>query len=366
MYFKSPFFKFLTLGALVLVLNSCSDDTTEPVPSQPFDKGLFIINAGNFGDNNGSITFFEPTLKMISYDIFQTQNTRSLAGGARDYVEVDGKGLIPVDNMTPGKDLVEIVTAGTFKSVGTIPSTEVENPRYVAKAGANKAYVSCWDTFNEDYSYKPGYLVVVDLVTNKVTKKIVVEKGAEKLLVSGSEVIVGSVGGDKTITFINTQTDAPARSVEVGINPDLIGIDANGKLWLYAGGELVKFNLSSKTVESRIKIVSPVAGKSAGNFAMSKDKQTVFYVNSFYDPADGYKLKGETYSFGVNDATVLAIKPFINRLFTGLGVDPSTGILYAGFTPSYKQAGYVIRYQPNGTLIDSLKAEIAPSGFFFK
>lgn len=365
MHFKFNTSRFLALGIFALILNSCSDNT-DPGPSLPYDSGLMVINAGNFNDNNGSITFIDPVSKLISYDIFLKENNRSLAGGARDYVEVGDKGLIPVDNSTPGKDLVEIVTAGTFKSLATIPSADVENPRYVVKAGAAKAYVSCWDTFNEDYSYKPGYVTVIDLTTNKATKKIPVEKGAEKLLVSGNEVIVGNVGYDKTISFINTQTDAVTKSVEVGANPDLIGIDANGKLWLYAGGELVRFNLSSKTVENRMKITSSNSDKSAGSFALSKDKMTVFYVFSFYDVADGYKLKGETYSFGINDTAVSDAKPLINRLFTGLGVDPSTGILYAGFTPSFKQAGYVIRYQPNGTLIDSLKAEIAPSGFFFK
>jgi len=36
---------------------------------------------------------------------------------------------------------------------------------------------------------------VVDLTTNKITKKIPVQKGAEKLVVIGTDVYVGSVGG---------------------------------------------------------------------------------------------------------------------------------------------------------------------------
>ena len=90
------------------------------------------------------------------------------------------------------------------------------------------------------------------------------------------------------------------------------------------------------------------------------------YVYSFYDAADGYKQKGETYSFSINDAVISTAKPLINKLFTGMSVDPASGNIYAGFTPSYKQAGYVFRYQSNGILIDSLKAEIAPEGFLFK
>jgi hypothetical protein len=49
-----------------------------------------------------------------------------------------------------------------------------------------------------------------------------------------------------------------------------------------------------------------------------------------------------------------------------LAVDPQTGNLYAGLVPSFKQAGFVFRYKPDGSFIDSVKAEIAPSKFFFK
>ena len=65
-------------------------------------------------------------------------------------------------------------------------------------------------------------------------------------------------------------------------------------------------------------------------------------------------------------APLKAISPFINKVFTGLSTDPSTGNIYAGFTPSLKQAGYVFRYQSNGTLIDSVKVGIGPEGFLFK
>ena len=365
MQINSNFVRSIFATSLLLGLNSCSK-TSEPEPAQPYDAGVFVLNRGNFSDNNGSITLINPTTKAVSFDIFQAENNRSIQGGISDYAEVDGKGIILVDNATSGKDLIEIVNARTFKSVATIPSTDLENPRYVVKATTNKAYATCWDSFNADYSYKTGYIVVIDLTTNKVTKKIPVQKGAEKLAVIGNDVYVGSVGGETSISIINTSTDAVSQTVEIGKNPKLIGLDANGKLWIYAGGEFVKFNVATKAVESRTKITTTNTSKSPGSFTLSKDKSSIMYVYSFYDAADGYKQKGETYSFSINDAVISTAKPLINKLFTGMSVDPASGNIYAGFTPSYKQAGYVFRYQSNGILIDSLKAEIAPEGFLFK
>ena len=365
MQLNSIIIRSFAAGILLFGLNACTK-TSEPEPTQPYDSGVLVSNRGNFSDNNGSITLINPTTKVISYDVFQTENNRALAGGVGDYQEVDGKGLIVVDNSASGKDLIEIVNARTFKSLATIPSTDVENPRYITKAGTNKAYITCWDSFNADYSYKTGYVVVVDLATNKVMKKILVQKGPEKLFTVGNEVIVGAVGGEKTISIINTQTDAVTQTIEIGRNPNLIGTDANGKLWFYTNKEFVKFNLSTKTVESRVAITTSNASKSASNFTFNKEKNAIMYVFSFYDAADNYKQKGEIYSFGINDATIATSKPFINKIFTGMSTDPSTGNIYAGFTPSYKQAGYVFRYKSDGVLIDSLKAGIAPEGFLFK
>lgn len=84
-------------------------------------------------------------------DIFQKENLRALTGGISGYTEVNDKGIILVDNSTAGKDLLEIVNAHTLKSLATIPSTEIENPRNVLKVSETKAYISAWDATG-DYS----------------------------------------------------------------------------------------------------------------------------------------------------------------------------------------------------------------------
>lgn len=352
----------------VSILASCEKNETEPL--QPYDSGVIVVNSGNFTDNNGTLSLLQRSGQSVVTDIFQKENMRSIAGGLSGYAEVNEKGIILVDNSTAGKDLIEIVNARTFKTVATIPSTEIENPRTVIKVSETKAYVSAWDATGDfsNFYKNPGYIAVLDLTTNKIVKKIAVQNGAESLVLVGNEVYVGNTGSGKTIlTVIDVASDAIKQTIEVGRNPTLIGLDASNKLWVYAGGELQKINTSAKTVESKLKITSTNASKSPSSFVLSADKATIYYTFSFYDSADGYAQKGETYSFSTTSTAIEAKTPFINRLFGGgLAVDPQTGDLYAGLVPSYKQAGYVFRYKSNGTLIDSVKAEIAPSKFFFK
>ncbi len=355
---------------LICLLYQFSCKKTETEPSQPYDAGVIVVNTGNFTDNNGTLSLLQKKSNTISFDIFQKENLRSIAGGISGYTEVGQKGIVLVDNSTAGKDLIEIVDARTFKSIATIPSTEIENPRNIVKISDKKAYITAWDATG-DFSnfYKNlGYVAVLDLTNNKISKKIQVQNGAETIVVAANEAFVGNSSFDKnTISVIDINSDSKKADIEVGYNPTLIGIDANGKLWLFADNELIRLNPSSKMIEARLKIDAINLEKTGSNFVMSADKKTIYFVHSFYDATDNYIQKGETYSFSITDSNIKTDKPFINKLFGGgLAVDPSDGTIYAGLVPSYKQAGYVFRYKNNGALVDSTKAEIAPSKFFFK
>lgn len=356
----------ILLSGLTFALFSCNDKE-EATPSLPYDKGVIVINEGNFSDNNGTLSLIQRESQSASYDIFQKENVRSLSGGISGYSEVNGKGIILVDNATAGQDAIEIVDAGTFKHVATITSNEIENPREVIKASETKAYVTAWDVTGAwpNTYINPGYVAVIDLNTNKLTKKIPVQNGAQSITTIGNEAFVGNVYSGKTvISVIDITTDAIKQTIEVGANPNIIGLDANNKLWIYAGGSLKKVNPTSKVVENSVSLTPAKAGQSPGKFTLSKDKRTLYYMLSAYD--ENWNEIGQVYGTSVDVNSITAGTPLVNKVFYGMAVDPETGYLYGGLVPSFKQAGYVFRYQPNGTLVDSVKAEIAPAKFYFK
>lgn len=356
-------------GLWLLSVWGCKTPDTAP---SPYESGVYIINAGSSFDNNGSISFLPRNAAAASTDIFNAVNGRSLPGVVQGYTEIDGKGVILVDNNKVGQDKIEIVESGTFKSLGTIQAPDVENPRAIVSAGPNKAYVSCWDATGDFSNFypKPGYVLVIDLASRTVIKKIPVTRGADRMVAVGSEVYVGSVGGERVLAVIDTEKDEVRQpGVDVAVNTNPLAIDANGRLWAYAASpkEMVRINTATKAVDVRLKVGN--SAKSLASVALSQDKQTFYFVNSFVDSNDNFREKGELYSFRITDATIPATTPIVNRLFSGLGVDPQSGYLYAGVNPSAKQAGYVLRYRPNGNsvvLVDSVKAEIAPSKFYFR
>ena len=350
----------MAIGLVALSVWNCK--TSDPEPT-PFGDGVYVINQGAFLKNNGSLSYINRIGSTVATNIFvQANPTLAVSGGSgqggnvQDYTEVNGKGLILVDNGTVGQDKVEVVEAGTFVSRATLKAPDIENPRLVIQAGPNKAYVSCWDVsgdFSAGTFYKdPGYIAVVDLNTGAVSKKIPAVKGVERMVLVGSEVFVGSnaFSGDKTLLVVDANTDAVKEKINFGATPEPIALDANGKLWIRAGKDMVRINPQSRLVEQRLTFAS-----SLGTLAIGADKRAFYYTQG-----------GKTSQFSI-EATTASGTQVLNRSFSGaLGIDPKTRQIYGSVIPSYDQAGYVIRYQPDGSLIDSVKVEIAPSGFFFR
>lgn len=349
----------MAIGLVALIVWNCK--TSDPEPT-PYGEGVYVINQGKYLGNNGSLSYLSRSSNIVSTNIFVQANPTlstgtgsGMGGNVQDYTEVNGKGLILVDNGTVGQDKVEIVEMGTFVSRATLKAPDIENPRLVIQAGPNKAYVSCWDVsgdFNAGTFYKdPGYIAVIDLNTSTVSKKIPAVKGVERMVLVDNEVFAGSTGysGDKTLLVVDANTDTVKEKINFGATPEPIAVDANGKLWIKAGKDMVRISPRTRLVEQRLTFSA-----SPGAVAISADKK------SFY-----YTLSGKTSRFSI-DATSATGTQVIGRSFAALGVDPQTKQIYGSVIPSYDQAGYVLRFQETGTLIDSVKAEIAPSGFFFR
>ncbi|QRR02563.1 DUF5074 domain-containing protein [Dyadobacter sandarakinus] len=359
---KKQLTRVLLATSMAAVLWSCNQ--SDPAPKGDYVRGVFAINEGNFTQNNGAISYFAREQNTAEADLFSKVNGRTLGGGVQGYTVQGETGLILVDNTAAGQDKIEIVNSNTFESVASLGAPDIENPREVVTNGANKAYITCWGA-NPDYSYKTGYIAIVDLTTNKVIKKINIASGPENLIYHNNKVYVGvvSYGGGKSLTVINTTTDEVAQTVNFDASPAPVGIDANGKLWLSAGSRAVRINADSYAAEANL-VLTPTANKSAGNLELSADGRTIYYVLSYYDA--NFVAHGETYKFGIADTQVNTAAPFINRYFTGLTVDPAQGLIYAAVTPSYAQAGYAIRYRTDGTLVDSIRVGVAPTGFYFR
>lgn len=348
---KRQWFTYIVAAGAVLSTWACR--VPDPAPS-PYEEGVYIVNAGNPAGGNGTLSFLPRGARTVVTDVFKTANPDlTLEGLAQGYAEVNGKGLILVDNGSVGKDRLEVVDIGTFQSRASIGGNGLENPREVVGVGPNKAYVSCWNALgNGGALTDAGYVAVVDLNNNTVTKQVPAVKGVERMVVAGSNVFVGSsaASGNNTLLIVDTNTDAVTQRIDFGAPPQPIALDADGKLWLLAGREMIRLDPTTRVVEKRLTFPGEPS-----SLTISEDRRSFYYV-----------LNGATHRFATIGTFISTANPIVPRSFSALGVDPRTGTLYGSVIPSYTQAGYVLRYQSNGAFIDTVRAGIAPSRFFFQ
>ena len=343
------------LGAGTLALVSCNpDDDTPEVTPEVKTNSVFVVNEGAFGTPNGTVSLFDVESKTLtSKDIYKAANNGqdALLDIAQSMTIANGRGYIVGNNNSK----LIIVTLPDFKQVATI-TTPLQQPRYVAVASADKAYVTEWV---QAYPFVVGRVAVIDLRTNTVTRTIPVGRVPEEMLLANGKLFVAN-SADNTVSVINTSTDALETTLTVGSNPSSFAQDRDGRIWVLGNGSgsAVKGSLSDFVATSPYTVRKRDLAYTPGYGARMRRNNTgdLLYVMTASD----------IYRYDVGNPN-LAAAPFKHRnnTFYGLSVDPNDGTLYVGINLSYSGPGRMVRYQPNGTALDSAEVGILPNGFAF-
>lgn len=349
-----------TLFAIVSILTFSSCDQEDDAPLGVYEQdAILITNEGLFNTSNGSISFYNRSTGSVENNIFQKANDRILGDVAQHTSVHNNKAYLVVNN----SNKIEVVNANTFKGLGVINGLAL--PRYFEALDDNKGYVTEWVSFAGN-----GRVAVVDLATLTVTKTIEVGALPEQLLISGNKLYVINSAGN-TVSVINTTTDVVEANITVTNKPNSLVLDRNNNLWVLSGGTkvynsdwtaideaaseagaLAKINITNNTVTNTI--VFGNKASSPSKLTLNGDKSNLYY-----------SYQGKIYELNIN-ATSLNSTALINRDVYGLGVDPVTGQIYAGKAGDFRSDGWVVRFQPNGTKVDSFQVGIAPNGFVFR
>ena len=364
---QQPHTSFIALLSSLFILvftEACTP--SEPLRTEPYEKGVIVLEAGQSGKNNASVNFIAQDKKAIS-NIFRLVNNRILGDLLHSYTEIDGKGYLVINN----SDKVEVVENSTFRSISFI-SKGVEQCRYMIAAPAQngsflKGYVSYWG----GKTTSPG-IAVINLTERKVIKAISVSAGPEQMAVVGNQLFVtnsGAAGVGNTVSVINTTTDQLVTTIPVGDVPTSIVYDpAGGLLHVLCSGrptatnagrtttaELVRINPTTRQVVNRVIIGGRPITANPSFLVLNPVSQTLYFL-----------LKGIVYETPLSSASVSIDKPFLNQSFTSLGVQPVTGIIHGGYSKDSITSGVIRRFQPSGLRIDSISVGFVPTGFYFK
>lgn len=350
------FLRFTLFAFLAVSLFSCEED--EPgLPAFPeFENGVFIINEGNFGTPNGSISFYDFATQRVSSKIFQTVNNKIVLGDVVQSLNIfNEKGFIVINN----SNRVEIVESKNFKSLATI--TKVNSPRYLTKITDSKAYLSNWGNGGNGFS---SYISIMDLNTNTIVDSIGNSNfsGLEQMVVKDGKVYVSNYFGS-TVSVINASTNVVEKQIATLDAPQEMKI-INNEIWVLCEGAyndfttptddtkggLVRINTVADTVDKTMEIGE--IGQHLGT--LETDGSSIFYT------FNGKTFKMET------AASTLPTVAFIGKSFYGLGIDPKTGNIFGGDAKDFVQTGVTEIYNSAGVKISTFESVgLLPNGFVF-
>ncbi len=352
-------FSKLVLVALVssIFFVSCSDDDNNEAPLGSYDNGVLILNQGNFGGGNSTISYLSDDFSIFQNDIYDVVNPALTLGDTGQDIGFYHDLAFVVLNAS---NKIEIINRYTMAHVATV-STGLSNPRYIAFSDG-KAFVTNW---GDGGSATDDYVAVLNLSTYAVITNIPVAEGPERIIEENNKLYVAHFGGynyGNTITVINANTNTIATTIAVGDVPNSLEIEGNSLYVMCGGnpsyaptetaGSFVKINLSNNTVTNAINFP---AATHPSNLVI--DDNNVFYT------VDDQIFKSPL------SATTLPTTPLFATTAQGVYGVYSFAVednkIYVGDAADYNSNGKVYIYSATGTLEHDYTVGVIPAGFYF-
>lgn len=208
---------------------------------------LYFLNSGNMGNNNATLTMYDPETGESDPDYFMTQNGRGLGDTAQDIIVYGEKMYIAVY----GESTIE-VTDLRAKSIKQI-RTEGQ-PRYMVADGG-KVYVT----------YYNGYVARLDTASLEVEATVPVGRNPEQLAIANNKIYVANSGGmdastsvgyDKTVSVIDIPSFAETKKLDVVLNPGRVQVDDQGYVYVVSIGNYGDIPNTLQRIDSRTDEVS--------------------------------------------------------------------------------------------------------------
>jgi hypothetical protein len=342
--------KYFQFIALIPLFISCvkdkPQDIIQPTVQLTSAKKVYVINEGNFGSGNATVSLFDTGNNTVIENFYQTQNSSLPIVGdvAQSLSNINSKFYLVVNNS--GKI---IVCDAQFKKVTQI--TNLSSPRYILPITNQKAYVS---------DYNANAISVLDLNSNTKVASIPCSGWTEQMVLIYNKAFVTNMKRNYTYV-INTVNDTKTDSIQVGINAGSSVVDKNDKVWILSSGD------NANSILGKLSRIDPItnqieasfqfsAGNSPNSLCLNKTKDTLCFLN------------GGVFKMAVNSLALpaTAFIPNGTKNFYGLGVNPNDFSIYVADALDYVQRSTIYIFDANGNQKTYFKAGINANGFYFE
>ena len=232
--------------ATLIIAWSCKKEIGPQIlfPGNEGKGDLLVLNEGNFGFGNASVSILNSETGEIANNQFRLVNGVGIGDVLQSAKRYQDKYYFVVNNS--GKIVVTDTNLSLLHEIKGFNS-----PRYLEFYG-NKAFVS---------DLKQGGIYVVNLDSRQIVNEIATQGWTEELEIVNSKLIVMDRGDylsnsdSNHMYIIDPELEIKTDSLKTGINPNSYCLDGNGKLWVLTSGlaglevpALTQYDLDSKNI----------------------------------------------------------------------------------------------------------------------
>ena len=345
--------RLLLFLLLTLILFSCEKDPTAALKDKQVKSvGAFIINEGNFGKGNGSLSFYSYADQTIQNNIFKSVNQRNLGDTPNSMTIYDSLGFIVVNN----SNTIEVISLKTWKSKKTIVFEGGPSPRNMAVVAEGKAYVS---------NLYANNVAVLDLKTLALTgETIPVGANPEEIAVSAGKAFVlnSGFGQDNTVSVIDVAQDRVIKTIKVADNPTSVAIDDDGELNVLCTGRWPAWGDSTdQGTNGALVVIDPQTLTVVDSLTIEGHPSEITYAGN---DTGFFLLNGQVVKFSTADNKIWNTA-FIAGFFYGLEADPIAGLLFVLDAKDFQSSGELKIYDFDANLQKSLTVGIIPGAVTF-
>ncbi|MEJ2054890.1 MAG: hypothetical protein P8X42_13290 [Calditrichaceae bacterium] len=346
--------KLLLFGILVcgLVSFRCEKD---PISGDMEAKvklnGVFIINEGGFGHNNGSLSFYSADDRSIQNNIFEQVNGRDLGDVVQSITIIDTLGFIVVNN----SNTIEVISIKSWKSLKTIHMAAGSSPRYLADGENGKAYVT---------NLYANNVSVISLSNYQIETSVKVGANPEQIEIWDDKAFVANsgLGTGNTVSVIDLSSNAVAATITVGDNPVSVKKDQNNVIHVLCTGSWGDYtNPDDPGTNGGVFAINPVSLQVVDSLILEGHPSKLCIDNHntgyFIDGSNIISFSTETYEV-INDTLIAGF-------YYGLALDPVSEKLFAMDARDYAQNGSVSVFDLEGNLLAAFDVGIIPGSAAF-
>lgn len=342
------------LLALSFFTYSC-DSNKDEGPLGEYEKGLIIINEGNFSSRDGDISHYNFNTGEVQQNIFEKVNNRPFAGLVQSLIENEDKFYI-VSNT--GK--VEIVNKNTFQSLGSVEGDELNIPRSAILANS-QIYISDWGPYDANFASPNSFIAIVNnTLGGEVAKKAKTSSRPESFHQINNDLLI-ACSAARMIDVMRIGVDTVGRSIEVTGTPVRF-LENDGKLFLFArNSSTIFFHEINKTDYSITNTTEISIPNPTSKLTLGENGEAYINTSTGWPDYNDAVAKVSLTSGQVIDASL-----YKGSGFYGIGFDRFEKNILISDNNGFQGSGTVIVINQNGTEIKTIPTGVGPSGFIFR